>query len=149
MIDPDGNEIKTRETFSNKNGKISEDSFRIPSDAKAGTWTIKAKSGSNFDDVKINVLTAVQEGMSVIVEEGQDIPGFGKTINIHVFGAAQTVSMEIVAQDGEIIEELSFPASKTGEINQPWIVPKDTEPGVYTIKVSDALNSAETTYEIQ
>lgn len=149
MIDPDGKEVKTRETFSNKNGKISEDSFRIPSDAKPGTWTIKAKSGSNFDNVKINVLISTQEGMSIVVEEGQNYPGTGKSINIHVFGAAQTVNIEIVAQDGEIIEELSFPASKSGEINQPWIIPKDTEPGIYTIKVSDALNSAETTYEIQ
>jgi len=149
MIDPDGQEIKTRETFSNKNGKISEDSFRVPSNAKPGTWTFKAKSGSNFDNASINVLAGVQEGMMVVVEEGNVIPGFGKTINIHVFGASQTVQMEIVAQDGKIIQELSFPASKSGEINQPWIIPKDTEPGVYTIKVSDALNSAETTYEIK
>ena len=149
MIDPDGKEVKTRETFSNKNGKISEDSFRIPSDAKPGVWTIKAKSGSNFDNVEINVLAVVQEGMIVVVEDGQTIPGFGKTINIHVYGASQTVEIEIVAQDGEIIEELAFPASKTGEINQPWIVPNDTEPGVYTIRASDALNSAETTYKIK
>jgi len=149
MIDPDENTIKTRDTFSNKNGKISEDSFRIPSDAKPGTWTIRATSGSNFDNVKINVLAVIQEGMVVVVEEGANIPGFGKTINIHVFGASQTVKMEIVAQDGKVIEELSFPASKSGEINQPWIVPKDTEPGLYTIKVSDALNSAETTYQIK
>jgi len=149
MINPDGKEIKTRDTFSDKNGKISEGSFRVPSDAKPGAWTIKAKSGSNFDNVKINVLAVIQEGMVVVVDEGQIIPGFGRTINIHVYGASQTVQMEIVAQDGEIIEELSFPASKTGEINQPWIVPQDTEPGVYTIKVSDALNSAETAYEIQ
>jgi len=149
MINPDGKEIKTRDTFSDKNGKISEGSFRVPSDAKPGAWTIKAKSGSNFDNVKINVLAVIQEGMVVVVDEGQIIPGFGRTINIHVYGASQTVQMEIVAQDGEIIEELSFPASKTGEINQPWIVPQDTEPGVYTIKVSDALNSAETAYKIQ
>ena len=149
MINPDKKEIKTRDTFSDKNGKISEDSFRIPSDAKPGTWTIKAKSGSNFDNVEINVLAVIQEGMVVVVDDGQVIPGFGKTINIHVYGASQTVQIEIVAQDGDIIEELSFPTSKSGEINQPWIVPKDTEPGVYTIKVSDALNSAETTYKIQ
>jgi hypothetical protein len=66
-----------------------------------------------------------------------------------VFGASQTTEIEIVSEDGEIIEELSFPASGDGEINQPWIIPKDTEPGTYTIKVSDAINSAETTFEIQ
>jgi len=149
MINPDGVEIKTKETFSNKNGNISEDAFRVPSDAKSGTWTIKAKSGSNFKDVKFNVVTSVKEGMVVSVVEGENIPGFGKTINIHVYGASQTVEIEIMDVQGNVIENLSFPASKSGEINQPWIVPQDTEPGVYTIKVSDALNSAETTYEIK
>ena len=149
MIDPDGKEIKTRDTFSNKNGKISEGSFRIPSDAKPGIWTIKATSGSNFDNTKINVLGVIQEGMVVVVDEGKAIPGFGKTINIHVYGATQTVQIEIVDQGGKVIEELSFPASKSGEINQPWIIPQDTEPGTYTIKASDALKSAETTYKIQ
>ncbi len=149
MINPDGEEIKNKETFSDKNGKISEGSFRIPSDAVPGTWMINAKSGSNFDNEEINVLATIQEGMTVEVEEGQDIPGFGKTINIHVFGAEQTVEIEIITADGEIIEELSFPSSGEGEINQPWIIPKDTEPGTYTIKVSDAVNNAETTFEIQ
>ena len=149
MINPEGEEVKFKETFSDKNGKISEGSFRIPSDAIPGTWMINAKSGSNFDNEEINVLGTIVEGMTVEVGEGQDIPGYGKTMNIHVFGAKQTVTIEIIATDGEIIEELSFPASGEGEINQPWIIPKDTEPGTYTIKVSDAVNNAETTFEIQ
>ena len=149
MINPNGDEIKIKETFSDKNGKISEDSFRIPSDAISGTWKINAKSGANFANIEIEVLAVVQEGMVIQVEEGQDIPGFGKTINIHVFGAKQTVTIDIFAEDGEIIEELSFPASDKGEINQPWIIPSDTEPGTYTIKVADAFNDAETTFEIQ
>ncbi|HSG84617.1 MAG TPA: biofilm-associated protein, partial [Nitrosopumilus sp.] len=149
LINPEGEEIKVKETFSDKNGKISEGSFRIPSDGIPGTWIINAKSGSNFDNEEINVTAVVQEGMIVSVEEGQEIPGYGKTVNIHVFGASQTVEIEIIAEDGEVIQELSFPASGDGEINQPWIIPKDTEPGTYTIKVSDAYNNAETTFEIQ
>jgi uncharacterized protein YfaS (alpha-2-macroglobulin family) len=149
LINPEGEEIKVKETFSDKNGKISEGSFRIPSEGIPGTWIINAKSGSNFDNEEINVLTAVQEGMTVSVEQGQEIPGYGTTMNIIVFGAAQTVEIEIIAEDGEIIQELSFPASGEGQINQPWIIPKDTEPGTYTIKVSDATNNAETTFEIQ
>ena len=149
MSDPEGNKIKVKETFSDKNGKISEGSFRIPSDAMPGTWTINAKSGSNFDNVEVNVLATILEGMTVEVGQGQEIPGYGKTLNIHVFGAQQTVEIEIIGEDGNIIEELSFPASKEGEINQPWVIPKDTEPGTYTIKVSDAYNNAETTFEIQ
>jgi len=149
LINPDGDEIKVKETFSDKDGKISESSFRIPSDGISGIWTINAKSGSNFANIEIEVLATSAEGMIVSVVEGQEIPGYGKTVNISVFGAQQTVSIEIIAEDGEIIEELSFPASSQGEINQPWVIPKDTEPGTYTIKVADAFNSAETTFVIE
>ena len=149
MMDPEGNEIKSKETFSDKNKKISDSTFRIPSDIVAGTWTITAKSGSNFDTIDVEVYAVNQEGMIVQVGTGQEIPGYGKTINIHVFGAKHTVELEIIAEDGEIIEELSFPASAEGEINQPWVIPNDTEPGTYTMKVSDAFNVAETEFEIQ
>ncbi|MGY5151775.1 MAG: biofilm-associated protein [Candidatus Nitrosopumilus sp. bin_6a] len=148
LINPEGEEVKIKETFSDKDGKISESSFRVPTDAKRGEWMINAKSGSNFDNSIINVVREKSEGMTVEVGIGNTM-SFGKTINIHVFGAAQTVEIEIIAEDGEIIDELSFPASKEGIINQPWIIPKDTEPGTYTIKVSDAQSNAETTFEIK
>ena len=147
LIDPDGNTIKEKETFSNRNGKISESSFRIPLDGKSGTWTITAKNNSNLIGVNISVGER-HDGLTVYVETGQDIPGFGKTVNIHVFGAKQTVTIKIISEDGEIIEELAFPASNEGEINQPWIIPRDTEPGIYTIRVSDAFDEAETTFGI-
>ena len=149
LIDPDGNEVKVKESFSDKNGKISEGSFRIPSDAKPGTWTINAKSGSNFDIAEIEVLATLQEGMQVSVEEGDEIPGLGKTIIIKVVGAKQTVEIEVIASDGEIIAELEIQASAQGEINSPWPIPKDTEPGIYTVRADDARDSAETTFEIK
>ncbi len=149
MVNPDGDEIKSKETFSDKNGKISESTFRIPSDIVAGMWTITAKSGSNFDSIEIEVHAINQDGMVIQIDDGPDIPGYGKTINIHVMGAKQNVTIEIISEDGEIIEELSFPASTEGEINQPWVIPKDTEPGTYTIRTSDAFNIAEKEFEIK
>ncbi|MDH3313127.1 MAG: biofilm-associated protein [Nitrosopumilus sp.] len=149
LSNPNGKEIKVKETFSDKNGKISDGSFRIPSDGISGTWTIKAVSGSNFDTVDLEVNSLVIEGIVVSVTEGQDIPGFGKIMNISVIGAQQTVELEIIDGNNKVVETLSFPASKSGEIKQPWIIPKDTEPGTYTIKVADAFNSAETTFEIK
>jgi len=151
LIDPNGNEIKIKETFSDKNGKITEDSFRIPSDAISGLWTINAKSGSNFDNDEINVIGSIEEGMLVSAVEiiDPETAYLGKQIMFEVTGASQTVTIEIVAEDGEIIGELSFPASAQGEISLPWLVPQDTEPGIYTIKASDAFNSAETTFELK
>ena len=149
LTDPDGNEVKVKETFSDKNGKISESSFRIPSDAVSGMWTINAKSGSNFDIVEIEVLATLQEGIQVSVKDIETLGVVGKIITIKVTGAQQTVEIEIIAEDGEIIETLSFLASSQGEINQPWIIPKEMEPGIYTVRVVDAVDSAETTFKFQ
>ncbi len=151
LIDPNENEVKIIETFSDKNGKITEGSFRIPSDAIAGVWTINAKSGSNFDNNEINVIGTIEGGMLVSAVEiiDPETSYLGKQIMFGVTGASQTVTIEIIAEDGRIIGELSFPASAQGEINIPWLVPQDTEPGIYTIKASDAFDSAKTTFELK
>ncbi len=149
LIGPDGTVWKTKETFSDKNGKIADGDLRIPSKAKPGIWTINAKSGSNFDEIKIEVITSIEEGLVVTVNQGIEIPGYGKSIDIKVINAIQAVQIEIIASNGEIIKELSFPATSKGEVKLPWIIPKDTSPGTYTIKVKDAQNTAETTFDIE
>ena len=149
LADPDGNIVKQKETFSNKNGKISESTFRIPSDAKGGTWTINAKSGANFDTIKIAVISTVVEGIQITVEKGINVPGVGDSMQIKIVGVKQTTKIDIVSAEGQIIDSLEFIASKEGEINQPWIIPKETEPGTYTIKVKDAFTTAESTFEIK
>ena len=148
LTDSDENEVKVKETFSDKNGKITEGSFRIPSEAKSGMWKINAKSGSNFDMVEIEVTTITIEGMVITVEDGAQIPGVGETITIRVLGAKQTVSIEIIPEKGDIIE-LSFVASADGKIIIPWIIPPEIEPGTYTFKATDAYNIAETTFELK
>jgi len=148
LIDPDENEVKVKETFSDKNGKITEGSFRIPSEAKPGIWKINAKSGSNFDVIEIEVTRISIEGMVITVEEGEQIPGVGKTITVKVLGAKQTVNIEIISEKGDIIE-LSFVASAEGKIIIPWIIPPEIEPGTYTFKATDSFNTAETTFELK
>ncbi|MEX2192567.1 MAG: biofilm-associated protein [Nitrosarchaeum sp.] len=149
LIDPDGNIWAEKETSSDKNGKIVNGDLRIPSKAKPGIWVIKAQSGSNFDAIEIEVITSIEEGLVVTVNQGIEIPGFGKSIDIKVINAIQTVQIEIIASNGDVIETLSFPFSSKGEIKQPWFIPKDTSPGTYTIKVKDAQNTAETTFDIK
>ena len=149
LIDPEGVVWKTKEIFSDKEGNIKGGELRIPSKAKPGIWTIKAQSGQNLDKIEIEVITSAEEGLVVTVSQGMEIPGFGKSINIKVVNAMQTVQIEILTADGKIIETLVFPASDNGEIKQPWFIPKDTAPGSYTIKVKDAQNTAETTFDIK
>lgn len=149
LIDPDGNEVKSEEAYADKQGKITEDSFRIPSEAKSGTWIVNAKSGSNFYNHEIEVTLIKIEGLVISVEDAEKIPGVGKTVTIKVLGAKQLVIIEIVSDEDEIIEELRFPASAQGKVIQPWIIPPGTEPGIYTFKAHDAYNKAETTYEVK
>jgi len=148
LIDPDENEVKVKESFSDKNGKITENSFRLPSEAEPGMWKIKAKSGSNFELIEIEVTSIAIDGMVITVVEGDQIPAVGKTITIRVLGAKQTVSIEIIPEKGDIIE-LSFVASDEGKIIIPWIIPPDIVPGIYTFKATDAYNTAETTFELK
>jgi hypothetical protein len=149
MIDSNETKIKTKETFSNKDGKFSDSSFRIPNDAKPGIWKIGAKSGSNFDQVEIEVLSKEKEGIQLSVEEGIEVGGIGKTIQLIISGVYGSVEIKIISNDNVVLDELSFVASESGEINVPWIIPKDVPPGIYTVIVNDALNNAQNTFEIQ
>ena len=121
----------------------------MPSKAKPGTWTINAKSGSNFDKIEIETTTSTNEGLGIIVSQGIEIPGFGKSINIKVVNAIQTVEIKIISSNGEVIDTLSVPATNNGDVKQPWFIPKDTLPGIYTIKVKDGQNTVETTFDIK
>jgi len=149
MMDPDGNIIKEKESFSDKNGKISESSFRIPSEGKHGIWTINAKSGSNFDTIEIVVSAILEDGMIIKITDKPKLDGVNDFINIQISGAAQTVEIEMLDGNENNITTLEFIASGSGEINQPWMIPKDMEPGTYTIIAKDAFNVAETTFVIE
>ena len=149
LVDNKGNTIKENEMFSDKNGKISYNGLRIPSDIKSGEWTINVKSGSNFNTIQINITAEKDEGIIILIEEGKKIPSIGKSMEIKIKGVRQTVNIEINSADGRIIDKLAFVASDNGEVNLPWIIPKNAEPGIYTIKVDDAYNSEQKTFEIK
>jgi hypothetical protein len=150
LIDPSGNEVKSEVIVSDKNGQITEETFRIPSEAETGIWQINAQSGSNFDSVEFEVNAIEIEGLLITVEDAPPVPTLGKIVTIKVIGAEQTISIEILSDEGELIEQFTpFPASKEGQLIQPWIVPRDLEPGNYVFKVKDAYNTAETIYELK
>ena len=148
MLDPDGNKIKEKETFSNKEGRISDNSFKIPTDANSGIWKIGEKSGSHFNEVEIEVLSELNSGIQIIIEEGVEVVGIGKTIQIKLAGVTQSAEINIKTNEDIIIDTLSINPSKQGEINVSWIVPKEMEPGIYKITVKDAVTFAENTFVV-
>ena len=148
LVDPNGNELKEIQTFTDKNGKVSEETLRIPLKAIPGKWIVRAESGSNYDTVEIDVLKSIEEGMSITISDGIQIVGMGKTIQIFIENAQNSVEITIISEDGTVIEELAFIASKEGVINQPWAIPKDLTPGTYTLKVKDSFSSAEAQFTV-
>jgi len=148
LNDPDGNEVKVKKSYSDKAGKIAESTFRIPSSAQSGMWELKVTSGSNFDIIEIEVLGTLVEGMQITVGEQIDL-GREKLIQFKVVGAKQTVEIKIIANDGEIISILHIQASSDGIINSPWLIPRDTSPGILTINATSAFDTASTTFELK
>lgn len=149
MINPAGETVRTRDAFTDEEGNISDDSFRIPSDAEIGEWTINAKGVTSFDNEKIQVVADAADGIAVEVRENDVSTSHTQLINIHVFGAKDKIRMQIIAADGSEIAPLEGVENNEGELYQPWIVPQDVVPGTYTIKVTDGYTSAETTFEIR
>ena len=150
LFDPDGDEVRVRETFTNKEGTLSEGSFRVPSDAKFGTWKIKATSGPNFAEHNFSVTPSKEEGMSIEVTNVEaSFQGTLVTINGYGGAVSQTIVIEITSSEGKLIDSLSFSSTGTGDFSTIWLVPSETPPGEYTIKASDSFGSAETIFILE
>jgi hypothetical protein len=150
LSDPDGVLIKTKETFTNKDGIFSDSSFKIPVTAKPGTWTIQARSGPNFDDVKITVQGSIEEGMTIYVDSVVPSTG-GKIVTIKGYGAAvsQLIVITIFSETDEEITELTIVSTNVGDFSTIWLADNKITPGTYTIKAVDALSEAQTTVLLQ
>jgi len=149
LFDPQGKKIKEIESFTDKEGKISVGGFRVPADAEAGTWKINAKSGSNFKTIEFTVNAAKEEGMVVSIGDGiKKNTSLGRFVEIKVINAAQTVNIQILGPNKELVAELSFPASSNGVVKLPWSIPPDLIPGNYTINAKDGHSHAETSFVI-
>ena len=150
LLDNNGEIVKTKETFTNKNGVFSESSFRIPLDAEPGKWIIHARSGQNFDDVEITIVGDTEEGMVVLVDSVLPSPG-GDIVTISGYGAAvsQQVIITILDENNDEVTELTIFSTGTGEFSTIWLVTNDIPPGTYTVKAVDALDEAETTVIIE
>ena len=144
LVDPNGNQIKLKELFTNKLGKISEDTFRIPNEAESGTWKIIARSGSNQGVAEFEVIRGAQDGIVVKLGETEQTP-VGEVLNIRVLGAQSSIILEIYSESGEQIERLDLGGS-TADRPIPWTIPPDLEAGSYIIVARDNINRHNATY---
>ncbi|MFB5630576.1 MAG: biofilm-associated protein [Nitrosopumilaceae archaeon] len=146
LRDPDGNIVKSKETFTNKDGVFSLETFRIPLDAQIGIWTVHAKSGANFDDAELTVQGDLDEGIVVFVDDIVASPG-GKIVTIKGYGAkvSQQVIITVFSENAEQITKLTIFSTQEGDFSTIWLADSKIPPGTYTIKVKDAVHEAQTT----
>jgi hypothetical protein len=150
LLDNYGEIVKSKQTFTNKEGVFSESSFKIPLDAEPGKWTVHARSGANFDDVEITVVGSVQVGMVLLIDSVVPSPG-GDIVNISGYGAAvsQQVIITVFDEGGVKITELVIFSTGTGEFATIWLITNDIPPGTYTVKAVDSLDEAKTTLVLE
>lgn len=150
MIDPSGKIIKQREVFSDEEGKFSDGTFRIPSDAVQGIWTIKASSGANSADAKLEVVGTVTQAF--VVNTSKSTPYVvGETVTMSGNGAGrtQTAIIEIYNSNNVKVQELIVTTTDDGDFQTIWVVPTGIDAGNYRIKATVGNQIAETSFKIQ
>ncbi len=152
LFDPDGNPVKVIEFPSDDQGKFAENRLRFSSNAVSGSWTVKVVSGPNFYDIDIEVLSILDEGIMATIVHDRVIPGFGTIIKIQVDGAVPKASVAITISDenGDIVDDsIKCNATEESKCDVPWTITKDLLPGIYTVKVTDYVESSETTFIVE
>lgn len=146
LRDPEGQIIKEKEIFTNKEGLFSESSFRIPADAIEGVWILRVQSGPNFKELELEVIGDIAEGLILTSLEVKQYEG---REGLHISGTGaegSRVFIDIFDPEGEKIESLNTPISGGGDFTTLWFIPKEINPGAYTIEARDNFNTVTTTY---
>lgn len=150
LIDPDGIEIKKIEIISDMEGIFKEENFKIPTDAKTGSWKIEITSGSNLNKVQFEVVSTGQDGISIKAVKEKGKPGYQPNVKISII-SSQKVPMfiEIINEQNELVEKMKCNTTKEFKCETFWSISKDTLPGMYTIKVYDPINSSQIAFLLE
>lgn len=149
--DPDGTKIKSVELFTDKKGVFTSGSFKFPSDAKPGIWTLDAVSGLNHVTKQITLATGIDSGFTVWVDKNPPTYENDQFVTITGSGANKSSNLviDILGADQSEISSLSIVSTGTGSFSTLWKIPIELLAGTYTIKVTDNVNNAETTFTVQ
>ena len=141
LYDPSGNVVSETETFSDTSGNFSTENIGIPSDGSLGNWKITAHSRLDTKSVEINVSVPLGLGLTLQLEETEF--STGDTVLIKGVGQSNSnrLAIEITDEDDQAVVSLETPITSSGTFSLPWNIPNDIATGVYTITVSDAVNS--------
>jgi len=147
ITDSSGTIIKKVETFSDRFGVFKIDNFRIPVDAKVGTWKVNAKSGGNFDEYKFDVIGDVT---ILTLSTSKSSYDTNETITFSGSGArsSATITLKIFDSEGDQVDELNITAKSNGEYITIWQIPVDLESGEYEVTGDDGATNVRIVFKI-
>jgi len=149
LYDPSGNVVSKTETFSDVSGNFSTENIGIPSDGSLGNWKITAHSRLDTKSIEINVSVPLNLGLTLQIEETEFVTGDIVLIKGVGQSDSNRLTVEIFDEDNQLIVSLKTPITSNGAFSLPWKIPGDISTGVYTINVSDAVNSSSAEIFIQ
>ena len=141
LYDPSGNIVSETETFSDSSGNFSTENIGIPSNGSLGNWKVTAHSRLDSKSIEINVAVPSGLGLTLQIEGTEFVTG--DTVLIKGVGQSNSnrLTVDIIDEDDQVVVSLKTPITSDGTFSLPWKIPADISTGMYTVKVSDAVNS--------
>ncbi len=149
LTDPNGQIVKSVQTFTDKTGHFSSFDFSIPSIAVPGTWKLDGISGVNHQSVPI-IVKSSKQAITVHLDRTSGVYTRGDIVAISGSDAGVTASVKItINSNSTVIDTLPTSATNRGDYVTDWQVPRNVNPGVYTVEASSITGKAVISITIQ
>ncbi|MDC8452454.1 MAG: hypothetical protein LV477_06050 [Candidatus Nitrosotalea sp.] len=149
LTDPNGQIVKSVQTFTDKTGHFSSFDFSIPSIAVPGTWKLDGISGVNHSSVPI-IVKSSKQAITVQLDRSSGVYTRGDIVAISGSDAGVTASVKItINSNSTVIDTLPTSATNRGDYVTDWQVPRNVNPGIYTVEASSITGKAVISITIQ
>jgi hypothetical protein len=149
LTDPNGQVIKSMQTFSDKTGHFSSFDFNIPSTAVPGTWKLDGTSGVNHQSVSL-IVKSSKQAITVQLDRPSGAYSRGDIVVISGTDAGVTASVKItINSNSTLIDTLPTSSTNRGDYQTDWQVPRNVNPGTYTVEASSITGKATISITIQ
>ncbi|MDC8453664.1 MAG: hypothetical protein LV477_12240, partial [Candidatus Nitrosotalea sp.] len=149
LTDPNGQVVKSVQTFTDKTGHFSSFDFSIPSISVPGTWKLDGISGVNHVSVPI-IVKSSKQAITVQLDRSSGVYTRGDIVVISGSDAGVTASVKItINSNSTVVDTLPTSATNRGDYVTDWQVPRNVNPGIYTVQASSITGKAVISITIQ
>ncbi len=149
LTDPNGLIIKSLQTFSDKTGHFSSFDFKIPSTSIPGTWKLDASSGVSHTAMQLTVKSNKQ-GVTIHLDRTSGIYTRGDMVTVSGTDAGITTPVSItIGTNSTNLDTLPTSSTNRGDYTTVWQIPRNVNPGQYTITVTSVTGKATIGIKVQ